>query len=119
MSDALEPEDAKLLLLARSARLRAYAPHTGRTAGAAVRDTDGRTYAAGTVENAQPALTTSALRAAVAAAVSSGIRTFECAVVLGDPGSLVEDLSVLAEFGAGIPLLVADAEGLVVERLAT
>jgi hypothetical protein len=41
---ALDPEDAKLVTLARSARGRTGAPE-----GAAVRDTDGRTYLAATV----------------------------------------------------------------------
>src|SRR3712207_7458900 len=40
----LQPEDAKLVTLARSARGRTGAPE-----GAAVRDTDGRTYLAATV----------------------------------------------------------------------
>ena len=46
MSDQgdLDPEDAKIVTLARSARAR-----TGAAEGAAVRDTDGRTYAAATV----------------------------------------------------------------------
>ena len=79
----LDPEDAKFVTLARGARLRAHVPHSGAAEGAAVRDADGRTYAAATVENADPALTTSALRAAVAAAASSGARAFEAAVVVG------------------------------------
>ena len=39
----LDPEDAKIVTLARAARSRAHAPHTGVAEGAAVRDTDGRT----------------------------------------------------------------------------
>ncbi|MBA2308927.1 MAG: cytidine deaminase, partial [Pseudonocardiales bacterium] len=38
-ADDLDPEDAKLVVLARAARSR-----TGASEGAAVRDTDGRTY---------------------------------------------------------------------------
>lgn len=107
----LDPEDAKIVILARSARGRAHAPHSGVAEGAAVRDTDGRTYAAATVENADPALTTSALRAAVAAAASSGARTFEAAAVVS--GALVSeaDLAVLREFGVGVPLLLAGDDG--------
>src|SRR5689334_24558412 len=110
----LDPEDLKLVTLASHARQRAYAPHRAAPEGAAVRDTDGRTYSAGTVENADPALTTSALRGAVAAAASSGARSFEAAaiVVLGArdfrPDSIQhvrdEDLAVLREFGAGVPV---------------
>ena len=111
MTAPLDPEDTKILTLARGARLRAYAPHTGLAEGAAVRDTDGRTYAAATVENADPGLTTSALRAAVAAAASSGVRTFEAAAVVTDGLVSEADLAVLREFGIGTPLLVANPDG--------
>ena len=115
----LDPEDAKLVTLARGARLRAHAPHTGVAEGAAVRDSDGRTYAAATVENADPALTTSALRGAVAAAASSGARTFEAGAVVG--GSLVSaaDVAVLREFGVGVPLLLAGDDGAVHHQVMT
>jgi hypothetical protein len=73
----LDPEDAKLVTLARSARAR-----TKVAQGAAVRDTDGRTYVAATVT--LPSLQMSALQVAVAMAVSSGAPGLEAAVVLGD-----------------------------------
>ncbi len=110
-SQQLDPEDAKILGLARGARLRAHVPHTGLAEGAAVRDTDGRTYAAATVENADPGLTTSALRAAVAAAASSGVRSFEAAAVVTEGLVSDADLAVLREFGVGVPLLVAAPDG--------
>ena len=115
----LDPEDAKIVTLARGARLRAHAPHTGVAEGAAVRDTDGRTYAAATVENADPALTTSALRAAVAAAASSGVRTFEAAAVVSDGLPSEADLAVLREFGVGVPLLLASGDGAVRRTITT
>lgn len=71
----LDPEDAKLILLARAARTR-----TGASEGAAVRDSDGRTYAAVTV--ALPSLRLSALQAAVAAAASSGVTRLEAAAIV-------------------------------------
>lgn len=75
----LEAEDAKLVTLARSARARTRAAQ-----GAAVRDTDGRTYVAATVD--LPSLKLSALQVAVAMAVSSGAMGLEAAVVFGpDP----------------------------------
>lgn len=115
----LDPEDAKIVTLARHARSRAYAPHTGVAEGAAVRDADGRTYAAATVEHSDPALTTSALRAAVAAAASSGARQFEAAAVVG--GALVSeaDLVLLREFGVGVPMLFADDSGQVRHTVTT
>ena len=74
---SLDPEDQKLVTLARSARAR-----TGAAQGAAVRDGDGRTYVAATVQ--LPSLHLSALQVAVAMAVSSGAPGLEAAVVLGD-----------------------------------
>ena len=115
----LDPEDLKIVALARATRVRAHVPHTGIAEGAAVRDTDGRTYAAATVENADPALTTSALRAAVAAAASSGARSFEAAAVV--TGALLSeaDLAVLREFGVGVPLLLAGDDGQVHHVVST
>ena len=55
----MDAEDAKLVTLARAARAR-----IGAAEGAAVRDSDGRTYAGATV--ALPSLTLTALQAAVA-----------------------------------------------------
>ena len=115
----LDPEDAKIVTLARGARLRAHAPHTGIAEGAAVRDSDGRTYAGATVENRDPALTTSALRAAVAAAASSGARSFEDAEVVGDALDSAADVAVLRQFGVGVPLLLAGEDGAVRHTVTT
>ena len=115
----MDPEDEKIITLARGARLRAHAPHSGLREGAAVRDTDGRTYAAATVENRDPALTTSALRAAVAAGASSGTRTFEAAALVTDGLVSQADLAVLREFGVGVPVHVAGPDGVVRETLST
>ena len=115
----MNPEDAKIVTLARGARLRAHAPHTGLREGAAVRDTDGRTYAAATVENRDPGLTTSALRAAVAAGASSGVRTFEAAALVTEGLVSEADLAVLREFGVGVPIHVAGPDGVVRDTLST
>jgi cytidine deaminase len=109
----LGDEDRKLLVLARGASLRAHVPHTGVAAGAAVRDTDGRTYAGAAVENADPSLSTSALRAAVVAAASSGARRFEAAVVVTAGELDPHELGVLSEFGSGVPVFVAAPDGTV------
>ncbi len=113
----LDPEDVKLITLARAARGRAYVPTGSRPEGAAVRDTDGRTYAGATVSPRLPGQEISALRAALAAAAGSGARRFEAAVVVTTaPGAAAEDLAFLTEFGAGVPVLVADPDGAVVGR---
>ena len=62
---ALSAEDTKLVTLARSSRAR-----VGALEGAAVRDQDGRTYAAATV--ALPRLALTALQLAVASAAAAG-----------------------------------------------
>lgn len=115
----LSAEDSKLVVLARSARLRAHAPRTAVTEGAAVRDADGRTYTAATVENADPTLTTSALRGAVVAAASSGARAFEAAVVVTEGLPSEADLAVLREFGVGVPVMLTGPDGTVRETLST
>jgi hypothetical protein len=102
----LDPEDTKIVVLARSTRAR-----TGAEEGAAVRDTDGRTYAAATVDLGSLKLT--ALQAAVAAAVSSGAPGLEAAAVVSADGLRTDDVSVAAvrELGAGAHVLLADAKG--------
>jgi hypothetical protein len=103
----LDPEDAKLVTLARSARAR-----NGAAEGAAVRDDMGRTYVATTVS--LPSLSLTALQAAAAAAVSSGAQRLEAAVVLGDAAAVRdEDRAVAADLGVERPLL-ADPSGTVV-----
>ncbi|GAA2350083.1 hypothetical protein GCM10009854_29790 [Saccharopolyspora halophila] len=80
----LDAEDAKIVTLARSSRAR-----NGAAEGAAVRDTDGRTYAATTVE--LPSLRLTALQSAVAAAVSSGAEGLEAAAVVTDAAEIDHD----------------------------
>jgi hypothetical protein len=102
----LDPEDAKLVTLARSTRAR-----TGAAEGAAVRDDMGRTYAAATV--ALPSLSLTAIQAAVAAAVSSGAQRLEAAAVVSDsPAVDTESAAVLADLGVA-HTITADAAGAV------
>ena len=78
---ALSAEDNKLVTLARSARAR-----VGAVEGAAVRDQDGRTYAAATVT--LPSLAVTALQLAVASAVASGATKLEAAAVVTEASQL-------------------------------
>jgi len=103
MSSDLSAEDTKLITLARAARARTRAAE-----GAAVRDTDGRTYAACTVQLDTVLL--SALQLAVAMAVSSGVKGIEAAAVVTD-GEQV-DVEVVRYFGgAALPVVVANGNG--------
>jgi len=101
----LSPEDAKLVTLARASRAR-----TGAAEGAAVRDLDGRTYAASTV--ALDSLRVAALDLAVAMAVSSGAKGLEGAAVVTESGP-VDTASVRDLAGPGVSIFVADASGAV------
>ncbi|WP_330345391.1 cytidine deaminase [Streptomyces longwoodensis] len=107
-SNALDPEDRKIVTLARSARARNGVPE-----GAAVRDDTGRTYVAGTVELAS--LRLSALRTAVAMAVASGASSLEAAaVVTGADTVPAEDLAAVRDLGgADTPVLLAAPDGTV------
>ena len=105
----LSPEDAKLITLARSSRARTGAQH-----GAAVRDQDGRTYAASTV--VLPSLRLDALDLAVAMAISSGAKGIEAAALVADrhPEPIADGAAVRDVSGAGINVYIADPEGDVV-----
>lgn len=105
-ADATDPENRKLIVLARSSRARTGAPE-----GAAVRDLDGRTYTAATVT--LPSLQVSALALATAMAVSSGAAGLEAAAVVTDADAATDaDLAVIADLaGHGAPVLVADSSG--------
>ena len=101
----LDAEDAKIVTLARSSRAR-----NGAAEGAAVRDTDGRTYAATTVD--LPSLRLTALQAAVAAAVSSGAEGLEASAVVTDADALDHDSVAAAhDMTKNSPIIRANAAG--------
>jgi hypothetical protein len=109
---AVEPEDAKLITLARGARAR-----VGADAGAAIRDETGRTYSGATV--VLTSLSLSALSLAVAQAAASGSRGVEAAVVVGSEPTEADLASVRDVGGAGVPVLVCAPDGSVRMRLTT
>jgi hypothetical protein len=104
-----DAEDRKLVTLARSTRARTRAAQ-----GACVRDTDGRTYAAASVD--LPSLRLTAVQVAVAMAVSSGSAGLEAGVVLAESADPDQaDVSVVRDFaGPGVPLYLAAPDGTVV-----
>ncbi|MGJ7907178.1 cytidine deaminase [Actinopolyspora sp. H202] len=109
VTEQLDPEDSKIVTLARSARAR-----IGAAEGAAVRDTDGRTYTGCTVRLA--ALRLTALQVAVATAVSSGAEGLEAAAVVTEVGEVDADsVAAVRELASTAPVLRAGGDGEVVE----
>lgn len=105
-STGIDPEDSKIITLARSARARNGVPE-----GAAVRDETGRTYVAGTVE--LDSLKLSALQTAVAMAVASGARSLEAAAVVSAAEAPAEaDRAAVRDLGGpDTPVLLAAPDG--------
>jgi len=115
----LSAEDAKLVTLARATRAR-----TRALEGAAVRDADGRTYAAASV--ALPSLSLSALQVCVAMAVASGAGGLEAGVLLrdgdtdGGRGLPDADRAALSDFaGPGVLVHLGSAAGPVSQTTTT
>ena len=114
MSEAAvpDPEDLKIINLARSARARVAAAE-----GAAVRDETGRTYAAAAV--ALPTLQLSALRLAVAMAVSSGASDLEAAALVTDAGQPdPDDLAAVRDLGPAATVFVVAPDGALRQTLS-
>ncbi|MGH3471081.1 MAG: cytidine deaminase [Nocardioidaceae bacterium] len=109
-----DPDDAKLVTLARANRAR-----VGRGDGGAVRDADGRTYSAASID--LPSLQLSALELAVAMAASSGVHGLEACVVVTEQMAVAErDLAVVRDLaGSGVPVYRADLDGAVIDETKT
>ena len=107
----LSDEDLKLVTLARAARARIDAADS-----AAVRDRDGRSYAAPAIT--LPSLVLSGLELAVAQAVAAGATGLEAiAIVTDEPQG---DWSAATEFaGPGVSVHIADHSGAVVGEATT
>ncbi len=117
MSEPTDPEDLKIITLARSALARAgsdrnAADSNGARQGACVRDTDGRTYAAAGVALAH--LKLSAIAVAVAMAVSSGAPGVEAVALAGADGPTEDDLAIVGDLpGRGVVVWHTDPRGAV------
>jgi hypothetical protein len=101
----LSAEDAKRVTRARSSRAR-----VGAVEGAAVRDQDGRTYAAATVS--LPSLAVTALQLAVASAAAAGASRLEAAAVVTEADRLDESgQAAVRDLGRQAPIHVAGPDG--------
>jgi hypothetical protein len=114
MPELTDPDDRKLVTLARATRTR-----IGAAEGAALRDVDGRTYAAATVD--LPSLQVSAIGVAVSMAIASGSRGVEAVVLLTESDSVAPaDLDVVRDLaGTGVPVHRGDARGAIAETVST
>ncbi|HLU33476.1 MAG TPA: cytidine deaminase [Natronosporangium sp.] len=110
-TEQLDQEDAKLVTLARAARAR-----IGAVEGAAVRDSDGRTYAGASVS--LPSLTLTALQLSVASAVAAGATRLEAAAVVTEASQLDgAGRAAVRDLGAGVPIHVAGPDGTVLSTV--
>jgi hypothetical protein len=101
----LTAEDSKLVTLARSSRAR-----VGAVEGAAVRDQDGRTYAAAAVS--LPSMSVTALQLAVASAVAAGATRLEAAAVVTEASTLDgAGHAAVRDLAADAPIHVAAPDG--------
>ena len=102
-----DPEDLKLITLARAALGRTGAPQ-----GASVRDNDGRAYAGASVELEH--LTLSAVAVAVAMALSSGASGLEAVALVGEDEPSAADLEIVRDLALENSLIIwADPAGTV------
>ncbi len=104
-----------LIQVAGAARLEAYAPYSKYSVGAALLSAGGEVFAGCNIENASFGLTICAERAAVAKAVSDGVRDFlAIAIVTEDGGTPCGACrQVLHEFAVDrdLAVIVADRKG--------
>jgi cytidine deaminase len=109
----------KLIQAAQEARQWAYAPYSNYTVGAALLTRSGRIYDGVNVENAAYPTGICAERVAVFKAVSEGEREFEAiAVVTINGGSPCGSCrQVLAEFGLHTIVLLANADGQLLQEM--
>ena len=101
----LDAEDAKIVTLARAARGR-----IGAAEGAAVRDTDGRTYVGTTV--ALPSLALSALQVAWRPRSASGATGLEAAALVTEAdGADPAGRAAVADLAPDAPVIIAGPRG--------
>ncbi|HNT25645.1 MAG TPA: cytidine deaminase [Anaerolineales bacterium] len=109
---------AELIRLAQAARQRAYAPYSNYWVGAALLTASGKYYQGANIENAAYPTCICAERVAIFQAVFEGESDFAAiAVVTANGGTPCGSCrQVMAEFGLQTVVLIADAEGRLVQE---
>jgi len=112
-TDLSETDLTALMMAAREARARAYAPYSRFAVGAALMAADGTMFTGANVENASYGLSICAERNAVVHAVAEGFREFTAIAVVSGNGVTPCGAcrQVLAEFAPELIVIVADTAG--------
>jgi cytidine deaminase len=102
----------ELVELAKTLRRHAHAPYSHYPVGAALLDAHGHLHGGCNVENASYGLTVCAERVAVGNAIAAGAREFRALAVVssGAAPPCGACRQVLAEFCAGLPIWLIDAD---------
>jgi len=113
MNEPINEQDHELVLMARAARDKAYAPYSGYKVGAALRTQSGHVFTGCNVENAVYPLCTCAERTATVKAVSEGYKDIEAIAVVTDNGGSPcgSCRQTLYEFNPAMRVLLGDDQG--------
>jgi cytidine deaminase len=110
----LPVSEEALLAAARDARLRALAPYSGFSVGAALEDADGRLHTGCNVENATYGLTMCAERVALFKALSDGARVFSRIAIVADTEGPTPPCGacrqLLWEYAGNLPIVLANLD---------
>lgn len=116
-------DETSLVLLARLARGRAYAPYSHFAVGAALLAKSGKVYPGCNVENAAYSACICAERTALVAAIAAGETEFSALAVIADTARPVPPCGVcrqmLAELAPGLPMILANMDGAITTTTIT
>ncbi|MDL2285381.1 transporter substrate-binding domain-containing protein [Desulfovibrio sp. OttesenSCG-928-F07] len=119
--DLTKPEKDALIKAALGATISAYAPYGKMNMGAAVLTATGKVFSGCNIENADPNLSVSAVRSAIAAAILANEQEIKAVVQVNQDGTVVmpapQDYQSLYEFGRGIQVLSPNGEAPMVTQL--
>ena len=107
--------DEELIAVAKDARLRAHAPYSGFSVGAALLTDDGRVFQGANVENISFGLTMCAERVAIGSAIQAGAKVPVRIAIVADSNEPVVPCGacrqVLAEFNSELSIISSNLAG--------